>query len=188
MPESAAMSKKNDDPDDKEAALWSAATRDVKPLSKQGGISPPEDKKPAPAKKPVRTVQAPLKSAAPVLTPKAPASAGLDRRTQEKLRKGQIPIEARLDLHGLSKARAHAALQDFIAQAAAQRKRCVLVITGKGGAGLRSPLDQGTGVLKRSVPVWLAEEPLKALVLKVQGAQPRHGGAGALYVYIRRQK
>ena len=170
-------------------ALWDFVTRDVKPLKKsQPRVAEEGAVKKAPPKPLAKNPQPALASKPAPLQPKAHPSAGLDTRTKKKLRKGEIAIEAQIDLHGMSQARAHTALQRFILEAHEDGKRCVLVITGKGGAQLRSPLDKGTGVLKRSVPLWLEEAPLAGVVLKAQIAQPRHGGEGALYVYLRRQR
>jgi len=91
-----------------------------------------------------------------------------------------MAIEARLDLHGMTQDEAHRALARFIARAQDDDRRAVLVITGKGGPGRE-------GVLRRAVPRWLAEPPCRARVLAVETAQPRDGGAGALYVLLRRR-
>lgn len=117
----------------------------------------------------------------------------LDRRTDAKLRKGKMPIEARLDLHGMTQDQAKAALDGFIQDAAAQGKRCVLVITGKGtGKARSSGMEDWTtsqpGVLKRRVPEWLSSPPLAAAILKTYPARPQDGGEGALYVYLKRSR
>lgn len=117
-----------------------------------------------------------------VFAPSAPPPtvdfSGVDRRSAERLRRGRYPVEARLDLHGLTQAEAHRALAGFVAGARAAGKRCVLVITGHG--------RQSGGVLKAAVPRWLAEPSLRAQVLLLAPAQPPHGGRGALYVLLRR--
>ncbi len=89
-----------------------------------------------------------------------------------------MAIEARLDLHGKTQDEAHRELSSFIARAQAQGKRLALVITGKG--------REGKGVLRESVPRWLNEPALRGRVLALTNAQPRDGGAGALYVLLRR--
>jgi DNA-nicking Smr family endonuclease len=106
---------------------------------------------------------------------------GLDRRTADRLRRGALPIAARLDLHGMTQERAHGALQDFLHRAEERGQRCVLVITGKG---------QGAagGILKQAVPRWLAEAPNRARVLAAVPALPKDGGGGALYVLVRRKR
>ncbi|MCK6417889.1 MAG: Smr/MutS family protein [Alphaproteobacteria bacterium] len=106
---------------------------------------------------------------------------GVDRRTAQKLKRGQMAIDARLDLHGLTQAQAHERLRQFILHAYRAGHRCVLVITGKGGI-------EGKGVLRRMVPQWLEEAPLAKTVLSVTAARPKDGGEGALYVYVRRRR
>ena len=119
----------------------------------------------------------------------------LDRRTDARLRKGKIPIEARLDLHGMTQDQARSALERFITDSVAQGRRCVLVITGKGtfrltgeGGGEGDWTAPVRGVLKRRVPEWLAGRPLSDVVLKVYPARVQDGGEGALYVYLKRMK
>jgi DNA-nicking Smr family endonuclease len=65
----------------------------------------------------------------PALDPLAP---GVDRRTDERLRRGRVDIDGRIDLHGLNQAQAHTALAAFISRGWHEQRRCVLVITGKG--------------------------------------------------------
>lgn len=108
--------------------------------------------------------------------------AGLDNRTAQKLRRGQIPIDSRLDLHGLTQSEAHTALGAALEGAQACGHRCLLVITGKG-AGRESG-----GVLKTMVPRWLDEPVNRARVFAIQGARPQHGGAGAVYVLLRKRR
>src|SRR3954465_2719892 len=123
----------------RDADLFAAAMRDVKPL-RQTKFAPPPSQKTADAVPRVpRTVP-----------PPAAPNPGIDRRTAQRVRKGTIEIERRLDLHGMTEAAAHAALDRFIEQAWRQGARMLLVITGKGGAG------RGEGVLKRNLPRWLA--------------------------------
>lgn len=120
------------------------------------------------------------------------AAPGLDRRTQLRLRRGQIPIEARIDLHGLSRERAHAGLNSFIARQAALGRRCVLVITGKGRPDWQRTAwgteERETGVIRRALPGWLGDHPNKDRVLAFAPAQPQDGGSGAWYVLLRRRR
>jgi DNA-nicking Smr family endonuclease len=121
------------------------------------------------------------RTALPVLAPGTVA--GVDRATAERLRRGALAIDGRLDLHGLTQDEAHAALERFLAGSAARGRRCVLVITGKGLGD-----SFGRGVLRQAVPRWLNEAPNRARILAVMPAQPRHGGAGALYVLLKRNR
>ncbi|MEL6197041.1 MAG: Smr/MutS family protein [Pseudomonadota bacterium] len=117
--------------------------------------------------------------------------AGLDRRTAERLRRGERAPDLRLDLHGMTAERAHRALDRFVAQAIGQGARMLLVITGKGGR--RAPEDapwlpEGRGVLRDAVPRWLRHGPHARRILGVYEAHLRHGGAGALYVYLKKPR
>jgi DNA-nicking Smr family endonuclease len=181
-----------------ERALWRIAMRDVEPLP--GHALPPEPKrvvlesvaeKPAPARAaPVaRGKPLPVPTELPLLT--YARTPGLDRRTSERLKRGQLPIEARLDLHGMTQDQARRSLDAFITHAHDRGLRAVLIITGKGlkprasDAGLWDPEP---GVLKTQTPRWLNEAPNRARVLAFTAAQPRDGGSGALYVLIRRHR
>lgn len=157
----------------------------------------------APSKKPQPAKPAPPRSPAPAAAPPAPPErpaapargrlAGVDRRTAERLRRGQYPIDARLDLHGMTQAQAHQTLTLFVRQCHAAGKRCLLVITGKGGR-VRQSADgpfvnpEPPGILKRRVPEWLKQTDLAPLVLATAAATPGHGGHGALYVLLRRRR
>ncbi len=171
-------------PDD--AALFRAAMHDVKPLRRREGkiarrLPAASDAAPAPRK--VAKVQATVPSrAAVVAPPAAKANPGIDSRTAERLRKGEMAIERRIDLHGMTQDHAHATLDRFIAAAWGDGTRMLLVITGKGNVG------SGGGVLRRSVPRWLAAGDHSVRVLRIETAQPRHGGSGALYVLLRRRR
>lgn len=128
------------------------------------------------------------------IDPLSPATPGLDRNTARRLRKGQIDPDARIDLHGMTAERAHRALLSFMMREHAAGSRCVLVITGKGGR--RQDRDgyemrevaEGAGVLKSLTPHWLATPPLSGLVVGVYQANIRHGGGGALYVYLKKPR
>jgi DNA-nicking Smr family endonuclease len=108
----------------------------------------------------------------------------LDRRTRQRLARGTFEIDGRLDLHGRTQNEAHGALLRFLRRAQADGARFVLVITGKGaGAG---DDRRERGVLKRQVPLWLKLPEFRAYVSGFEEAHIGHGGAGALYVRLRR--
>tara|TARA_B100001063_G_scaffold205944_1_gene201099 strand:+ start:366 stop:950 length:585 start_codon:yes stop_codon:yes gene_type:complete len=141
----------------------------------------PSGRKQKPPVKPVRTPivapsSAPAKKANPVDLRQG-ERAGIDGRTQRRLFRGDVPIDRRLDLHGLTAARAESRLAQFIEVAARDGCRCVLVITGKG-----------TGILRGHVPNWLKRQPLSPYILALAEARPYDGGSGALYVLLRRKK
>ena len=111
----------------------------------------------------------------------------MDRRAHPQMTRGKFQPEARIDLHGMTQSQAHPELIRFMLSAHGAGKRLVLVITGKGKAGLDfGPIPQRMGVLRHQVPQWLAQPPLGSIVLQVSTAHQKHGGAGALYVYLRR--
>ncbi len=93
-----------------------------------------------------------------------------------------MAIEGRLDLHGMTRERAHHALTAFLHRAHDRGARCVLVVTGKGMG------RDGGGVLRRDVPHWLNQTGLRRMVLGIAHAQPRDGGEGALYVLLKRRR
>jgi DNA-nicking Smr family endonuclease len=106
---------------------------------------------------------------------------GFDERVRRKLRAGAFSTQAHLDLHGLGRDEARAALERFIDQSKLAGRRCVLVVTGRG---LHSR-DQ-LPVLKAGVQGWLSRGRLARHVLAFCSARPQDGGAGALYVLLRR--
>ena len=110
----------------------------------------------------------------------------MDAGTFGRLRKGKLRPEARIDLHGMTLAQAHPALTAFILNARAAGKRLVLVITGKGRPNDHdAPMPVRAGRLRHDVPRWLSLPPLSHAMLQVAPAHRRHGGEGALYVYLR---
>jgi DNA-nicking Smr family endonuclease len=122
-----------------------------------------------------------------------PTHTGIDGRTSERLRRGLLEPQSRLDLHGLTEAAAHRALARFLQSAHAQGLRLVLVVTGKGlkPAADDEPFDlelhaRLRGVLRTMAPRWLKEPALAPLVAEVRAAHRRHGGGGALYIYLRK--
>jgi DNA-nicking Smr family endonuclease len=128
--------------------------------------------------------------------PQAPrrSTTGLDGNTAERLRRGQLDPEARLDLHGMTESAAHRALLTFLRAASSRGLRLVLVVTGKGKpTAPDAPFDleltgRARGVLNAMAPRWLGEPELAGFVADVRPSHRRHGGAGALYVYLRKSK
>lgn len=112
----------------------------------------------------------------------------MDARTHDRMTRGKLQPEARIDLHGMTLAEAHPELIRFILNAQAQGLRLVLVITGKGKRREDTgPIPQRMGALRHQVPQWLRLPPLGPAVLQVTEAHLRHGGSGAYYVYLRRR-
>jgi len=124
-----------------------------------------------------------------------PKHTGLDGRTIERLRRGDLEPQARLDLHGMTEKNGHRALITFVQGAYNRGLRLVIVVTGKGqkGPAADEPFDleletRRRGVHKMMAPRWLAEPELARLVADVRGAHRSHGGTGALYVYLRKKE
>ncbi len=170
-----------------DAALWDAAMRDVKPL--------PGEKRRARKTKTAGQKASGIniretRGVAKTDSPKGKTSRGIDARTDEKLRRGKFEIEARIDLHGFRQKEARTELVKALTRCRAAGKRCVLVITGKGKTKSENSdwWDGKPGVLRDMVPVWLKEKPLSGVILQVHPAQPKDGGAGALYVLLRRAR
>ena len=146
----------------------------------------PVERPPTAARRAVIVERAPL----PGATAARGQWPGLDARSAQRLRRGQIAIEGRIDLHGMREAEARRALDSFLGAAAQAGKRCVLVITGKGAEREAEGFmpDRSAGLLRRSVPRWLGEVPNRAHVIAYHPARPADGGTGALYVLLRRQR
>lgn len=125
--------------------------------------------------------------------PSAPQKPGIhmDRKAYDRLKRGKLKPQARIDLHGMTMDQAQPALTAFILSSFAREHRLVLVITGKGQGKDRDdtgPIPQRPGILRRNVPHWLQIPPLAQVVLQVSEAHGRHGGGGAYYVYLRRKR
>ena len=170
-------------------ALWACAVTDVSPL-KHGKTHPEK-------KEPIEKTEIQMGLSVDEIWASAPnnkmdktlnnfehgQAPGLDRRTKTRLRRGQVSIEARIDLHGLTQPEAHAQLLRFLASAFERGVRSVLVITGKG---LRA--NGEIGILRSSVPRWLNQKPARDWIKAFDHAINRDGGEGALYVLLRRRK
>lgn len=155
-----------------EIELWRRAMGEAEPRAETAPSAAP-----VPVPKALTRAR-PVAHAPAALDPQRPI--GIDRRSWLRLKRGQVTIEDSIDLHGLTQEQAHARLGRFLAEAQQNGLRCLLVVTGKG-------LVHG-GVLRHMVPRWLNEGPNRERVLAFAPAQPKHGGAGALYLLIRRKR
>lgn len=178
-----------------ELDLWQAVARTARPMH---GVSAPHPVVTGPA---ISPVEGKKRAAIPQFNVgekvaafrKDEALPGLgiqmDAKAFAKMSKGKLSPEARIDLHGMTVSEAHPELIRFILKSHAEALRLVLVITGKGKAGPDfGPIPQRYGILKHQVPNWLRSPPLVGLILQVSEAHLKHGGAGALYVYLRRTR
>ena len=172
---------------DDDAALFDSVMRDVEKFDGKDGDQAASPNKistvPKPSPSRQRRPGAPsVKPTAVLPSLAAGTSADVDARTMDRLRRGRLRPEARLDLHGLTQDKAHSALDRFIVQAQSSGVRSIIIITGKGR------VSEGGGVLRNQVPQWLNAPGIRPRILAFSPAQPRDGGAGALYVLLRRQR
>lgn len=182
--------------DDK--SVWEKVARSVRPLRREhkrrilaasDKISPEGNGQAAPAGKRTPPKQDKPRQKRPLLPPISPPAGAFaagfgvfDRSTYRKLEQKRLPIDARLDLHDHSQQEAHDALLHFISQASRRGLRHVLIITGKGSA------RQSGGVLQKQVPHWLAAAAFRPYVAAISSAPRPHGGAGAFYLRLRKNK
>lgn len=179
--------------------LWLETAKTIKPLHARASRHPLVPPSPSPLVSPKKHVNLP--SAPHVHVPSSlhkqppPQITGLDRRTTQRLTRGQVEIDRRIDLHGTGIEMARVNLLGFLRSAQAMGARDVLVITGKGdspfsrhtlhGAGhFHAP--ERAGRLRRLVTEWFHEPEFRLLVAGFQPAHPKHGGGGAYYVRVRR--
>lgn len=171
---------------DEEIELWRAVAKSVAP--RKGAALPASRKRYAPA----AASAAPEKPGAPqAVKPKSPQSvalAPLEKRLKRRLARGGAGPDDAIDLHGMSEAEAHRALRGFLSYAQARGARLVLIITGKGESKRPMAHWGESGVLRRLTPHWLRAPELRAIVLGFEEASRSHGGAGALYVRLRRTR
>lgn len=175
----------DDDFPEDDDALWRHVTRSVTVLPRELSLLS------APAHRPPLRRYLPLVAPLPGAPqkPSLPAQRqplpGLDKRSADRLKRGRMDIEAAIDLHGMTVAQAHGQLERFLLSCHARHMRCVLVITGKGR---RHEGGEASGILRRSLADWLQAPNLAPIILRAVTAQPRHGGSGAFYILLRRQR
>ncbi len=168
-----------------EVELWLAAMRDVAP---RRGAPRPESsdgmpKRPENATESKDSARTPSTASAPR---RLPGLAPLDRRARQKLARGALAVDAAIDLHGMRQQEAHHALLGFLNGAQRDGAKIVLVVTGKGESRPAEGFE--TGVLRRAVPLWLNAPEWRHLIIGFEEATRTHGGAGALYVRLRRHE
>ncbi|HHZ07501.1 MAG TPA: DNA mismatch repair protein MutS [Rhizobiales bacterium] len=166
---------------EEDRVLWNLVAKTAKPLRKvPARPAPPEVPEPAPAPK----AAAPAQPAALLPQPsprKEHVAHKFDVQTRDKISKGRLPLEGRVDLHGMTQEEAYSLLLSFLGRAHERGIRYVLVITGKGSS------SRSGGVLRRSLPSWLKTQPFRHLVSGIDEAARHHGGGGAFYVRLRRR-
>lgn len=185
---------------EEEIDLWRKVTQTAERMHPEGKPHEAPIPKPKPIRRPVAKIntfemgRGAAQPAQPDLAPPvsermAQAPVKMDRKTHAKLKRGKMKPEGKLDLHGMTMDQAHPRLVSFILKAQAEGKRLVLVITGKGKhRDEGGPIPVRFGVLRHQVPHWLSVPPLAQAVLQVAEAHLKHGGGGAYYVYLRRNR
>ncbi len=173
-----------------EIALWLTVARGVARRPGSGSPRLPQPRNDAdpqaskagndlPKEVSAATPPSPRKRQAPL--PLAP----LERRLRQKLARGRAAPDATIDLHGMRRQEAFAALRVFLARAQVAGARLVLVVTGKGERAVSGEATRG--ILRKCVPNWLRGAEYRSIVLGFEEASRPHGGAGALYVRLRRR-
>ena len=177
-----------------ERRLWDFVTRSVTPLKPRHAAEKQDDALgPAPRLTSSRI-------AAPAVAPERmpahraphhkPLQVGhlvdLDASTAKTFRKGRMPCDGRLDLHGLTLAQAHSALVYFVRHQADRGARCLLVITGKGATSANA--DKPRGRIKGELMHWLNAAPLRQVILAVTEANTNQTNSGAVYVLLKRRE
>ena len=182
-----------------DSTLWAEVTKTITPADRDDVLFTDPSAKAKPQKRPKSDTKKPATAGAgvslkPAMPPKASAEinpadlrssvpvmrAGIDNASARRLTKGSFEIDERLDLHGKTEIMAHKALLQFVQRASRSGARTLLIITGKGAGG--------QGILRRKVPEWLKDYPLKPHILAISQASPKDGGGGALYVRLRRSR
>ncbi|MGH6873905.1 MAG: Smr/MutS family protein [Aestuariivirgaceae bacterium] len=178
-----------------DSALWDEVKQAVVPLKRGNAKVPRSDVAAAKPHVASRT-HGPASVHGRRASAEPPALTGLDRRTSQKLTRGLIAYEAKLDLHGTGVEQARGQLQRFLLEARTRGNRLVLVVTGKGASPYARHTLHGDshyhvperqGRLRRLVSDWFHEPEFRQHVSGFQPAHPRHGGGGAFYVRLRRR-
>jgi DNA-nicking Smr family endonuclease len=172
-----------------EKALWGRVMATVKPLTHAKPVAeavkpkPVAIAKPAASVKPVKAVQIPKPSVSKVVAP--PATNTLDATWDRRIHKGGIIPDISVDLHETTLSGAYARLDHALEQAIHQKFRVILLVTGRARSHDRAS-GQGRGAIASVVGDWLAASRHAGAISAVRQAHPRHGGAGALYIVLKR--
>ncbi|MEQ1539422.1 MAG: Smr/MutS family protein [Sphingorhabdus sp.] len=171
-----------------EKALWGKVMATVKPLAPARIVAEPVPTKVAAPKvtPPKAVVRKKLEPPKLVATPvKPPVQNTLDSTWDRRIHKGAIVPDISVDLHETNLSGAYARLDNALEQAIHQKLRVVLLVTGKPREHDRAS-GQGRGAIAAVVRDWLASSRHASSISAVRNAHPRHGGAGALYIVLKR--
>ena len=159
--------------DQSERVVWNRVARQVTPRRRPHGKGAAK-----PKANPTRDAFEAMMRLPPLkTTADKPASGPVPQSADRMTRRGRVNIDARLDLHGMTQVEALRSVSTALFRSAKRGERCLLVITGKG--------QDGEGVLRSQLPVWLASPDLRPLIATYAQAHARHGGAGAWYIFLR---
>lgn len=162
-----------------EAKLWARVVESVRPLG--AAAAPPPAPEEAPEPPAVRSRTAPP---APVPAPKPPG-ATLDGSWDRRLGRGLAAPDSTLDLHGHNLATAYDLLDRWLDDSIRSGARLLLLVTGKPPGPAGGPRR---GAIRAAVGDWLHASRHAGRIAAVRNAHPRHGGAGALYIVLRRSR
>lgn len=165
---------------DEEKKLWRVVTRDVAPFDYVEIVEDPPSLPVSRQEKRSISAVPPVAVQASLETLPVGEFAGLDSRWVKQIKRGDLLIDTRVDLHFMNAHQAYEAFALALDQCWQRHGRCLLVITGKGKAG--------EGVLRQALPHWVNLEPWRSKILALHPAHARHGGSGAWYVLLKRRR
>ena len=172
-----------------EAALWARVMATVTPIE-PGRPVPIVDERPKPlsGRQAVATPRCVIASR-PALATSLAAAPGttLDGSWDRRLSRGLVQPDATVDLHGHTLNSAHSLLDAALGHSIARGDRVVLLITGKAPRP-ESERPHARGAIRAAVGEWLRASRHASAIAAVRGANPRHGGTGALYIVLRRSR
>jgi DNA-nicking Smr family endonuclease len=169
-----------------EQALWAKVVATVRPLDTKAAAAAPDEAEPEPSAPLAvpRHRSGPAPAAAKQAKPQPGAT--LDGTWDRRLARGLGSPDVTVDLHGHNLSTAYALLDDRLERAIAGGARLLLLITGKPPSDDRRPAARGA--IRAAVGDWLAASRHAGDIAAVRNAHPRHGGAGALYIVLRRKR
>ncbi len=163
-------------------AAWAQVAASVKPLpGRKAGVPTPVTLPVVPLRQMARAAPLP-----PIVPMKGGGANTLDASWDHRLLKGSVAPDRSIDLHGHNLSTAHALLDRALGDAIRQGARLVLIVTGRPATDNPRMPPTGRGVIRASVADWIAASPYAGHVAAIRNAHPRHGGAGALYLVLRR--
>jgi DNA-nicking Smr family endonuclease len=173
-----------------EKALWQKFIETVEPLD-QGRLKRVENlpvaRKPRDQSGPITAESFGGKSAVPLRDQKpVPTRHGLDAGWDRRLAKGMVQPDVTVDLHGHTLTSAHGRLDSALELSIAAGHRAILLVTGKARNDDQRRREGGRGAIRAAIADWLAASRHASRIAAVRSAHPRHGGAGALYIILRR--